>query len=282
MSREHNPQYDQMVHESMVRNLAAQIAAIWPQEAPLFARYGLAPEARIIDVGCGTGEAALRLAEMMPAAAILGVDLIESHLELARARTRHLGERVRFETGNALALDLPDGAFDLAVCRHVLQAVPGPEQLLRELMRVTRPGGRLHLIAEDYGMIFLYPTRLGAENFWELVPRGFGAALGTDLFVGRHAPAMLHAAGALDVTMDFVVVDTVRVPRPVFAAIFEAWRDGYAEGISQHTPLTLEQAVAHFDDMIACIRDPGGYAVWLVPVLSAVVPAGNPDAVAGT
>lgn len=275
MSREHNPQYEQMVHESMVRNLAAQIEAIWPQEAPLFARYGLAPDARIVDVGCGTGEATLRLAGMMPRAEITGVDLIESHLEHARARTRHLGPRVRFETGNAFALPHADATFDLAVCRHVLQAVPGPEGVIRELLRVTRPGGRLHLLAEDYGMIFMHPTRLGAERFWSVVPAAFGPALGTDLFVGRHAYTLLRAAGALDITLDYVIVDTLRVPRETLARIFEAWRDGYAGGIAQHAPLPLEEAVAHFDDMIACIRDPDGYAVWMVPVLSAVAPGGG-------
>jgi SAM-dependent methyltransferase len=273
MSREHNPQYEQMAHESMVRNLAAQIEAIWPQEAPLFARYGLAPDTRIIDVGCGAGEAAVRLAAMLPEADITGVDLIESHLEHARARTRHLGDRVRFETGNALALDYPDGRFDLAVCRHVLQAVPRPEQVVRELMRVTRPGGRLHLIAEDYGMIFMNPTRLGADRFWASVPAAFGPALGTDLFVGRRMPAILHEAGALGITLDLVVVDTLRVPRATFASIFEAWRDGYSEGIARYTPLSFAEVVNHFDDMIECIRNPAGYAVWLVPVLSAAVPA---------
>jgi hypothetical protein len=154
----------------------------------------------------------------------------------------------------------------------VLQAVPGPEQLLRELMRVTRPGGRLHLIAEDYGMIFMHPTRLGAERFWATAPAAFGPALGTDLFIGRRMPVMLHEAGARGVTLDYVVVDTLRVPRETFAAIFEAWRDGYSEGIARHSPLSLEQVVNHFDDMIECIRNPAGYAVWLVPVLSAVVP----------
>lgn len=275
MSREHNPQYEQMVHESMVRNLAAQIEAIWPQEASLFARYALPPHARIIDVGCGTGEAALRLAGMMPAADITGVDLIESHLTHARDRARHLGARVRFEIGNAFALPHADASFDLAVCRHVLQAVPGPEGVIRELIRVTRPGGRLHLLAEDYGMIFMHPTRLGAERFWSVAPASFGPALGTDLFVGRHAFTLLRAAGAADITLDYVVVDTLRVPRETFARIFEAWRDGYAEGIAEHAPLTLPETVAHFDDMIACIRDPDGYAVWLVPVLSAVVPPGE-------
>jgi SAM-dependent methyltransferase len=272
MTHEDNPQYEQMAHESMVRNLAAQANAIWPQEAPLLARIGLSPQARILDAGCGTGEATWRMGEMWPAARITGVDLIESHLLAARTRASHLGDRIRFEVANLFDLPFADATFDLTVCRHVLQAVPTPERAIAELMRVTRPGGRLHLVAEDYGMIFLHPTRLGAERFWAEAPPAFGRALGTDLFIGRHVFTLLHEAGARDITMDYVIVDTRRVPRETFAGIFEAWRDGYAAGISEHSTLTLAETVAHFDDMIACIRDPAGHAVWFLPVAGAVVP----------
>ncbi|MFI4953638.1 MAG: hypothetical protein ACHP7M_10910, partial [Burkholderiales bacterium] len=63
------------------------------------------------------------------------------------------------------------------------------------------------------------------------------------------------------------------VPRETFATILEAWRDGYAEPIGELTPITRDSAVAYFDQMIANIRDPRGYAVWMVPVVSARVPA---------
>ena len=66
-----NPQAKQMADESMVRNLDAQARAIWPQEMPLFKRYGLPANAQILDAGCGTGELASRLAELLPTANIL-------------------------------------------------------------------------------------------------------------------------------------------------------------------------------------------------------------------
>jgi hypothetical protein len=50
-----NPQAREMADESMVRNLAAQAEAIWPQEKPLFDRYRLPTEANVLDAGCGTG-----------------------------------------------------------------------------------------------------------------------------------------------------------------------------------------------------------------------------------
>jgi ubiquinone/menaquinone biosynthesis C-methylase UbiE len=268
------PQAAQMADPSMVRTLSAQAEAIWPQEAPLFLRYGLAPDARILDAGCGTGEASLRLADLYPGASIVGVDVLDVHLDLARARARERGveARVRFEHRSIFALGLPGASFDLVACRHVLQAVPGPERAVAELRRVTRPGGWLHLIAEDYAMIHFSPGRLDAGAFWPAVPAEFGRATGTDMLVGRRAPGMLRALGLEEIAVDYVVVDTVRVPRETFAAIWTAWRDGYADTIGQHTSVSAEQARAHFDDQIATIRDPGGYAAWFVPVVSGRVP----------
>ena len=60
------------------------------------------------------------------------------------------------------------------------------------------------------------------------------------------------------ITVDYVIVDTVRVPRETFAAILTAWRDGYAEPIGELTPISRESAVAYFNQMIANIRDPTG------------------------
>jgi hypothetical protein len=74
------------------------------------------------------------------------------------------------------------------------------------------------------------------------------------------------------VTVDHVVVDPLRVDRETFAAIWESWRDGYAEALAPHAGMKPAQVVAQFDDMIATLRDPDGYGVWFVPVLSAVRP----------
>ena len=81
-----NPQGKQMADESMVRNLDAQARCIWPQEAPIFLEHGLPEGGRVLDAGCGTGEASSRLAELFPTAQITGIDIIDAHLDLARKR----------------------------------------------------------------------------------------------------------------------------------------------------------------------------------------------------
>ncbi|MBI2919572.1 MAG: methyltransferase domain-containing protein [Planctomycetes bacterium] len=273
MTRDLNPQAQQMADESMRRNLAAQIECIWPQEKRLFERYGLADDIRILDAGCGTGEASGRLAELYPRASVVGVDILDGHLDLARARLARLGGRVRFENRSVFRLGLPDASFDLVACRHVIQAIPDADRALAELARVTRPGGRLHVIAEDYGMIRFPRRTLEPDELWRAVCGEFGPALGIDLCVGRSCPAILRRLGLRDVTVDFVVVDPLRVPRELFAEIWTAWRDGYSEAIGRRTSLSEAEVRAHFDDQIATIRDPGGYGVWLVPVVSGVVEA---------
>jgi SAM-dependent methyltransferase len=267
-----NPQEAQMADESMVRTLAAQAAALWPQEAPLLDRYRLPEAPRILDAGCGTGEIASRLALRWPRAEVLGVDVQEGSLRLARERHADLAPRLRFEPRSVYDLGLPDASFDLTVCRHVIQSIPHPEQVLAELVRVTRPGGRLHLLAEDYGMIFFQPGRLDPGAFWRDGPLQVGAATGTDMQVGRKAYSMLHALGLRDLTVDYLVADPLRVPRQILADIWTAWRDGYADFIAAHSRFSREEAVAHFDDMIATLRDPAGYGAWLVPVLAGTRP----------
>ena len=267
-----NPQAKQMADESMVRNLDAQTRAIWPQEVELIRRYALPSEARILDAGCGTGEISSRLANLFPRATVLGVDIIDHHLNVARSRYAKMAPRLSFEHQSIFDLNAADRSFDLTVCRHVLHSIPYPERVIAELARVTRPGGYIHLLPEDYGMLHFQRGALDPRDFWHTAAPSFGAGTGTDLFIGRNTFGILAAMNLEEIKVDFVVVDTVRVPRETFAAIIEAWRDGYVESIAQLTPFTRESAQAYFNQMIENIRDPHGYAVWMVPIVSARMP----------
>jgi ubiquinone/menaquinone biosynthesis C-methylase UbiE len=264
-----NPQARQMADESMVRNLRAQARAIWPQEQALLRRYALPPEPEILDAGCGTGEIASRVAELYPRAHVLGIDILDDHLEFARQRYANLAPRLRFEHQSVFGLDAADESFDLTLCRHVLHSIPQADRVIAELVRVTRAGGYLHLIPEDYGMLHFQRSALDPRDFWHDVPATMGPATGTDLFAGRNTFEILAGLGVDEIAIEYVIVDTLRVPRETFAAILEAWRDGYAGPIGEVTPVSEESAIAYFNEMIATIRNPRKYAVWLVPVVSA-------------
>ncbi len=261
-----------MADESMVRNLREQALAIWPQEEPLYQRYALPDDARILDVGCGTGEIAARLARLYPGSRVMGVDLLENHLALARGRHADLADQIDFRTGDAYELDFADDSFDLAVNRHMLQSVPDPEKIIAELVRVTRPGGWLHLLVEDYGMIHAPCRDRDIDRLWHEGVLVFGQATNTDLRIGRHAYRILRKLGMNSISVDYVTVDTQRASRDAFAGIMIAWRDGYSHAIADNSELPESEVRALFDSLIASIRDESDYAAWHVPIVSARVP----------
>lgn len=100
-----------------------------------------------LDSGCGTGALAFALAPYV--GEVVAADTREDYLEAARAVAP---ENVRFVEGDAMALPFGYATFDLAGCLRVLHHVRRPELAVSELVRVTRPGGRL-LIVDQLGSI---------------------------------------------------------------------------------------------------------------------------------
>jgi ubiquinone/menaquinone biosynthesis C-methylase UbiE len=120
---------------------------------------------RILDLGTGTGAAALVAARHFPAAEVLGVDLSEQMLAEARRKTPpELAERVRFELADGYRLPYPDASFDLVTLANMIP-------FFDELARVTVPGGSalFSFSAGSETPIWVPPERLRAE----LGPRGF-------------------------------------------------------------------------------------------------------------
>jgi ubiquinone/menaquinone biosynthesis C-methylase UbiE len=97
----------------------------------------LAPVAgrRILDVGTGTGRAAIALAKR--GAIVTGVDASAEMLQVAGRRAREAGAVVTFQQGDAHRLDFPDGSFDAVVCLRVLMHTPDWRASLAELCRVS-------------------------------------------------------------------------------------------------------------------------------------------------
>ena len=266
MTTDRNPQAQQMGDESMARNLAFQAQAIWPQEQALFERYGLSGAIRILDLGCGTGEITQRLARRYPQAQIAGIDILDSNLQIARRL--NADPRIAYAVGDAFALQFPAAHFDLVVCRHMSQAVPHFPLVLDEIGRVLKPRGWLHLLSEDYAMLRMPRGERDPDRFWVENALVYLESIGCDGRIGRHSPPLLEQRAYAAIAVDYIIVDTLRVPRATFAGILHAWRDGYVEPLAQATGRDRAEVCADFDAMISAVETPPHYAVWHMPVIS--------------
>ena len=114
------------------------------------------------DVGCGTGALASTILTMCAPSSVVGIDASESFVAQARQRVRD--PRARFETGDATRLPLNAAACDVSVSGLVLNFVRDHAAMVREMARVTKPGGTVAAYVWDYsgGMQMI-------RHFWEAV-----------------------------------------------------------------------------------------------------------------
>jgi len=107
------------------------------------AGLGITQGLKILDLGCGDGTTAIPAAKL--GAEVLGVDIARNLVDAGNRRARTLGlSSVRFEQGDASDLrDLEDARFDLVVSVFGAMFAPKPSDVAREMVRVTRPGGRI-------------------------------------------------------------------------------------------------------------------------------------------
>lgn len=185
--------YDAGWHQERAR--LAALEAVWDAGThAVLTRYGVGPGCKVLEAGAGGGSVVSWLAEQVTdAGRVLAVDLDTRFVEPLRSRV------VEVRQADLVTDELPEGEFDLAHCRMVLEHIAEHEQVLSRLVRALRPGGRL--VVEDLDW-----ASFAIEDADEVDERGakgildFMGAAGFDRVFGRRLVSRLVAQGLEDVT----------------------------------------------------------------------------------
>jgi ubiquinone/menaquinone biosynthesis C-methylase UbiE len=237
-----------------VARLRARLERLRPYATALLDRACLRAGQRAIDVGCGpAGILDLLSAAVSPGGRVTGLDADPVHAALAREYAAELGlENVEVLTGDARNTGLPSGSFDLVHARSLLVNVPGPAEVVTEMVRLAAPGGWVIGLEPDCEFGVCYPPLAEWDRLHELYVAGFRVA-DADPLIGRRLTELYRDAGLEETGIGSyalasppgdpqrtVIPDLVRNLRPRILAA----------GLSDEPELdTLDQAVrAHLED----------------------------------
>jgi ubiquinone/menaquinone biosynthesis C-methylase UbiE len=143
------------------------------------------PGQKVLDLGCGTGTLAIMAKEMQPGAKVSGLDADPDMLKVAKFKAGEQNTDVTFDVGFTNELPYSDESFDIvmsSIMVHHLKT-PDKEQTAREVFRVLKPGGELHIIdfgkpVSWYGKLlrpFLHNFEEANDNIDGKLPEMFGA-----------------------------------------------------------------------------------------------------------
>ncbi|MBI4463509.1 MAG: methyltransferase domain-containing protein [Acidobacteria bacterium] len=159
---------------------------------------------KILDVGCGTGVNVLALARLVgPSGKVIGIDNSEAMLAIARSRASASNIEYRLEAVEEMAF--PENSFDGVVCTQVLNYVTDPIAVIRSLLRVIKPAGRVFIAETDWDTLaYCIPNK----ELQRKVTLGFSDHHG-DGWMARRLHWICQQAGALQMeTHPYVLYNT--------------------------------------------------------------------------
>lgn len=156
----------------------------------------LNPDLKLLDVGCGAGTIALDFAATyLPRGHVTGLEYSPQVVEWARANAaEHNVANVDFLAGDAHALPFPDHTFDITHAHQCLQHIPDPVLALREMHRVTKPGGIVAVRDSIASAFTWYPETPGLAE-WAQLYRQVASANGGAPDAGSRLKAWAREAG---------------------------------------------------------------------------------------
>jgi SAM-dependent methyltransferase len=183
--------------------LQQQADELAPHSAALLDRVGLRPGQRAIDLGCGPrGIIDLLASRVSPGGTVVGLDANPGHTAMAAefAAARGL-DCVQTVTADARATGLPSSEFDLVHARTLLVNVPEPADVVAEMVRLARRGGRVAVVEPDTELGLCYPPSQAFDRLGEIFHAAFRRN-GADPFIGRRVPELFRLAGLTDVGVE--------------------------------------------------------------------------------
>jgi SAM-dependent methyltransferase len=154
----------------------------------------------LLDIGAGPGTITADLARRVAPGRVTALEISEDALAITRAEIEKQGlGTVQFKVGDVHALEFPDDSFDVVHAHQVLQHVADPVAALREMRRVTRPGGVIAVRDSDYAAFTWFPGSTGLDE-WLALYRTVARGNGGEPDAGRRLLSWAHAAGCTDVT----------------------------------------------------------------------------------
>ena len=159
----------------------------------------LRPGDAVLDVGCGAGEVCAELAARVgEQGRVAGVDLSEAMVEAARRTVKASGHAVELEAASVYELPFADGVFDAVRAERVFQHLDRPEEGLREMLRVTRAGGRVMAIDPDHGQAGLALDDPAHRRVFDALQRAMARMI-VNPYSGTRLRGMFVRAGLSDI-----------------------------------------------------------------------------------
>ena len=212
--------------------LRRQAGELRQESAWLFDRIGLGRGGRAVDLGCGPQGVLDLLSERVGRTGlVIGVEKNLNSVAKAKFFVADRGlKNVRVVQGDATATNLPGASFDLVHARLVLVNVPYVEAVVREMVRLARPGGVVASHEADYLSHFCDPPLRAWDRLFEVF-KAYSSTNGIDLFVGRRPHRLFREAGLVDIEVKPVihVYPHGHNRRPIFWQFLQNVRDRILE-----------------------------------------------------
>ncbi len=209
--------------EEEFRRLEEQALFFWSREKMLLSDSGLTESMRVLDIGCGQGIVADRIArELVPRGQVVGIEPDSSLRSMAEALAAQ-NQRLTVMPGDIYNLEQPDESFDFVYARLVFQHLKAPVEALREIHRVLKPGGIALIPDVDNGWLTLYPEPPGFSDMLRLAEKA-QTSYGGDRFVGRKLAGYMGEAGFVNVATPVEVLTSARIGLDLFLKIITCFK----------------------------------------------------------